>query len=192
MTTAKNTTRWFSKQREGDNYYGRIYNGRTYELIPVTPPKLNIKGAQPYFDDGLLPLYSGTFLSDSNTRTVVEGDGSNFVKFLGSSGEHRGDTFKSYYLAEMDGLSVELEVDGPSITIGLDATALERLPDSEAARNLIAFIATAQACESLSSINLQNEQYKDKIDGDEPIHAEQKVAVWITLGQVQMHLERPY
>ncbi len=187
VTGDQDRTRWFCKKPDGDTYYGRIYHGRTYELIPVTPPRITFKGAGPYFEDGPLDLYPGAFLADSDANTVFADEGASKLKYVGGSG-NLGGYVEMYYLAELGDLSVELKADGNAVTIALDKMLLKHFPDSDTVRKLISFIATAKACSSYNGLNLRHRDYRDKIDSTAPLMVDYPVHVWVEFGTVHIHL----
>lgn len=176
-------TRWFVKMPDGDTYYGRIYHGKVYELIPAGLPEITIEDGRAYIKEGPLEYYPGIILDDCDANTVFADEGRTVLKDTGASG-NLGGYIEYYYAATRERMEASITADGGHVIVNLDSVSGDIVIDRTALRSLLSFIATAMIGKSIASVNLQNDKYKDYIHGDAPVPVNKPQSVRLHLGRL--------
>lgn len=176
-------TQWFVKKPDGDTYYGRIYNGKVYELVPAALPDLTLKDGRAYVDEGLLEIYPGKILYDSDSNAVLADEGESVLKYTGGS-DNLGGYIERYYIATRGRMKAFVTEDDPSVTVDLESVLGDDIIDRDALRSFLSFIATALISNTISGINLRHPKYKDYANSDLPVPVDKPLGLNITLGRL--------
>ncbi len=176
-------TRWFVKKPDGDTYYGRIYNGKVYELIPAGLPEITIEDGRAYVEEGPLEYYPGIILDDSDANTVFADEGRTVLKDTGASG-NLGGYMEYYYTATRDRMEASITADGGRVTVNLDSVSGDTVIDRTALRSLLSFIATAMIGKSITSVNVIHASYNEYTQNDLPVPVDKPFGVSVYLGRL--------
>jgi len=175
--------KWFVKMPDGDTYYGRIYNGKVYELIPAALPDIKITDGRAYVEEGPLEFYPGIILYDSDSNAVLADEGKSVLKYSGGS-DNLGGYVERYYTATQGRMKATVTADAPRVTVDLDSVLGDDVIDREALLNFLSFIATALISRSISGINLRHPDYQTYVDKKMPIPVDKPLGLNIKLGRL--------
>lgn len=176
-------TEWFVKMPDGDTYYGRIYNGKVYELVPAALPDITLEDGRAYVEEGPLAYYPGKILKDTDSKAVLADEGESVLKYTGVS-DNLGGYVNTYYTATQDFMKASVTANPHEVIIDLDSVLGRDVIDRQALRRFLSFITTALISQSISSINLQNARYKDYVAGNAAIPVDKPVGINIKLGRL--------
>jgi len=176
-------TRWFATKHSGDNYYGRIYKGRTFEFLPKDPPRLTLKDGRAYVDEGPLEIYPGRILHDANSNAVLADEGKSVLKYTDHSG-NLGGYSDTYYTATWGGMKASITTNPFETKIDIDSDLSGDPIDRTELRQFLSFIGSALAAASFAGLNLTRPEYKDYLQGDARVPIDKPVNLDILLGHL--------
>ena len=184
-------TRWFVRMPAGDTYYGRRFQGRTYEIVPEVAPKLELAKGRGYVAEGALPTYPGRLLLDSDNHSVLADGGDTVLRYTSSSG-NKGGYAETYYTATMGALKASVMRRPGEVVVDLDAVAGRPASDGvdrDGLADLLSFVGSAEALSTLSQINDKLSGPDGLLPGGTAIPTDRAVGVIVSLGRLPAERE---